>query len=199
MEGQEPGLSLPKSSIPFVAMIAVAVMIGGWLHVDIVRNDLQTQINELSRMQPKIVRMMQGDAVEEEVEMMEDVDAKGYSSLIHQGDVGSFQLLTSEACQRKYVTEPIESGRNFISEFELFLLEKVDTPAGRRDQLGHFGILTSEDYADIPSDEFPGKPTVLQVLSNGLLLVKYGPQDLPSEESFMAPTGERCDYEIRYY
>jgi hypothetical protein len=71
MEGQEPRLGLPKSSIPFVVMIAAAIMIGGWLYVDIVRSDLQTQINELRRMQPIPSQVMKGETMKEEGVMME--------------------------------------------------------------------------------------------------------------------------------
>lgn len=52
---------LPKSSVPFVVVTLLAVLVGGWLYVDIVRQDLQTQIDMLRISQDKVVHKVNGD------------------------------------------------------------------------------------------------------------------------------------------
>lgn len=49
-ENQVQKSGLPMLSLLFVVATIVAVIIGGWIHVSIVRNDLQFQVNELRRM-----------------------------------------------------------------------------------------------------------------------------------------------------
>lgn len=131
---------LPKSSVPFVAVIMLAVLVGGWLYVDIVRQDLQTQIS-LLRGNGKSMAMKNGAAMkngEEEKQFLGVDIAFNYPASWQVDWYGAEQAWFLDAEGRKlihYKCPITETG------YEGFEFEKFERPIGNE---GTFELWTGQ-------------------------------------------------------
>lgn len=150
-----PSMTLPKSSILFVVMIAASVIIGGWFYIDIVRTDLQAQIDLLRGSRSSVVLKSSGMK-----------SAKEPLLELYRSESQGFRVSVDKACGKNLSFSGPFSDERYEAKYGL----SVVTDAWGKEGWRNYAVLTQEQYDAIPADVIPGKPKLLAVLEGGRLL-----------------------------
>lgn len=163
----------------FIVVLTVALFVGGWLYVDAVRNELDGKIEALTADIAAVRMEAKGEAAMEEKKSA-PTQAPSEPLPVFSSKYG-FALTTAPSCEGQFVVreDPKPFPKGAEAEYEVFVPKSKRWPAN--ESWYSYVVMSQGTYDALPGDELPGKPSILAVLKDGLLLTRYSPQDGPDD------------------
>ncbi len=112
--------------------------------------------------------------------------------VLFQDDAYHFRIIgTSKSCEDYYdiKVETTDVPAGALKAYSVFAPGSKSWPQGF--STGTYVVYTQEAYNKLPSDSLPGKPRIIFSLENGDVIVRWDPQDSPSD----MPQGCKFNFE----